>query len=86
MGGERGLIHMSRNFLDAVGTFELAPVALFVLMGEILFRTGVATQAIDAVNRLITGVPGRLAVVSVVGGTIFSALSGLDHGHYRDPR
>ena len=31
---------------------------------------------IDAVERLITRVPGRLAVVAIVAGTIFSAVSG----------
>ena len=76
LGGERGLIHMSRNFVDAVGTFQLAPVAMFILMGELLFRTGVAYRAIDAIDTLIARVPGRLAVVSVAGGTVFSALSG----------
>ncbi len=76
LGGERGLVHLSRSFVDSIGTFQLAPVALFILMGELLFRTGVAFRAIDAIDRLIARVPGRLAVVSVAGGTVFSALSG----------
>lgn len=45
-------------------------------MGEILFQTGLATRAIDAIDRLISRVPGRLSLVAIVGGTIFSALSG----------
>ena len=45
-------------------------------MGEILFHTGVAFKAIDAVDKLIARLPGRLSIVSIVGGTIFSSLSG----------
>src|SRR3989337_961046 len=47
-----------------------------VLMGEFLFHTGVAMKAIDAIDRLIWRVPGRLSVVAVVAGTVFSAISG----------
>src|SRR5690606_31850492 len=57
-------------------SFTLAPIPLFLLMGEILFHTGVAFKAIDAVDKLIARVPGRLSIVSIVGGTIFSSLSG----------
>ena len=45
-------------------------------MGELLFHTGVAFKAIGAIDRLISRIPGRLSVVSIVGGTIFSSLSG----------
>jgi len=54
----------------------LAPIALFLLMGEILLQTGVAFKAIGTIDRMISRVPGRLSVVSVVGGTVFSSLSG----------
>ena len=56
--------------------FSLTPIPLFVLMGEILFHTGLAIKVIDGVERLIKQVPGRLAVVAVVSGTVFSAISG----------
>ena len=35
-----------------------------------------AFKAIGAIDRMIARVPGRLSVVSIVGGTIFSSLSG----------
>jgi tripartite ATP-independent transporter DctM subunit len=76
MGGEAGLGQLVRNFAEAVTKIELAPIPLFLLMGELMFRSRMAEHAIDAVDRLIARVPGRLAVVAVTGGTIFSALSG----------
>ncbi len=76
LGGERGLIQLARNATQAMTNFQLAPIPLFILMGEILFQTGVAHRAIDAVDRVVTRIPGRLSVVTVFGGTIFAALSG----------
>ena len=76
LGGEPGLIQLARNSVDSVASFSLTPIPMFVLMGEVLFHTGLAVKVVDAVERLITKVPGRLAVVAVVAGTIFSAISG----------
>jgi tripartite ATP-independent transporter DctM subunit len=76
LGGKAGLDQVARNTFAALSSFTLAPIPLFLLMGEILFHTGVAFQAINAVDRLIARVPGRLSIVSIVGGTIFSSLSG----------
>ena len=76
MGGEPGLVQLIRSSVSSVTAFSLTPIPLFVLMGEILFHTGLAFKVIDGIERLIRHVPGRLAVVAVVAGTVFSAISG----------
>ncbi len=76
LGGEAGLVQLVRNSVSAVASFSLTPIPLFVLMGEVLFHTGLAVKVIDGIERLIRQVPGRLAVVAVVAGTVFSAISG----------
>jgi tripartite ATP-independent transporter DctM subunit len=76
LGGEPGLVQLTRNSVDSVRSFSLTPIPMFVLMGEVLFHTGLAVKVLDAFERLITKVPGRLAVIAVVAGTIFSAISG----------
>ncbi|HEX4927228.1 MAG TPA: TRAP transporter large permease, partial [Burkholderiales bacterium] len=76
MGGDNGILQLMRNAVDSVQSFALLPIPLFILMGEIMFHTGVAARAIDAVDKLIARVPGRLSLVAIVGGTIFSSLSG----------
>src|SRR5690606_18053894 len=76
MGGEPGLIQLARNGVQSVSSFSLTPIPLFVLMGEVLFHTGLASKVIDGVEHMIRGVPGRLAVIAVVAGTVFSAVSG----------
>ncbi len=75
IGGDIGLIFMPMEFHNAI-KFSLAPIALFLLMGEILLQTGVAFRAINAIDRMISRVPGRLSIVAIIGGTPFSTLSG----------
>ena len=76
LGGEPGLTQLARNSVGSVASFSLTPIPLFILMGEVLFHTGLAVKVIDGVERLIRQVPGRLAVVAVVAGTVFSEISG----------
>lgn len=76
LGGGFGLIQMARNSAEAINSFSLVPVPLFILMGELLFHTGLAQRTISAIERLISAVPGRLSIVSVLGGTAFATLSG----------
>ncbi len=75
INGDIGLVLMPMEFHNAI-KFTLVPISLFLLMGEILLQTGVAFKAIGAIDNMIARIPGRLSVVSVVGGTIFSSLSG----------
>ncbi len=76
LGGEAGLVQLVRNASGSVNSFALVPIPLFILMGELLFHTGLAYRAIDAVEKLLIRLPARLACVTVVGGTTFAALSG----------
>jgi tripartite ATP-independent transporter DctM subunit len=76
LGGEQGLSQIARNAVASVTSFSLTPIPFFVLMGEVLFHSGVALKAIDAFALLIRKVPGRLSVIAIVAGTVFSAISG----------
>jgi tripartite ATP-independent transporter DctM subunit len=76
LGGSAGMEQVARNAVQALANFTLAPIPLFILMGEVLLHTGVAFRAVNAIEQIISKVPGRMPIVSVVGGTIFAALSG----------
>ena len=76
LGGEPGLTQLARNAVQSITSFSLTPIPFFVLMGEVLFHSGVALKAIDAFALLIRRVPGRLSVIAIVAGTVFSAISG----------
>ncbi|MEM8813583.1 MAG: TRAP transporter large permease [Pseudomonadota bacterium] len=76
MRGDPGLFQLARSVVDSIQSFSLLPIPLFILMGEVMFHTGVAGRAIEAMDRLIARVPGRLSILAICGGTVFSSLSG----------
>ena len=47
MGGEPGLVQLARSSVSSITAFSLTPIPLFVLMGEVLFHTGLAHKVID---------------------------------------
>lgn len=75
-GGATGLNQFILSVYDSVSTFALLPVPLFVLMGEVMFHSGVAPRMMDVVDKWMGRLPGRLGLVAVGGGTIFATLSG----------
>jgi tripartite ATP-independent transporter DctM subunit len=75
-GGVEGLIQIVENSTGLITTYQLAPVPLFILMGALFFHTGLAQRVFDALDKLLGRLPGRLAYLTVVGGTLFSTLTG----------
>jgi tripartite ATP-independent transporter DctM subunit len=51
-------------------------VPLFLLMGELLFRSGIAARLMDVLDAWLGRVPGRLSLMAVGGGTLFATLAG----------
>ena len=57
-------------------TQELLALPLFILMGEILFRTRLSQSLFCGLAPWAALLPGRLLHVNVIGCTIFAAISG----------
>ena len=64
------------SILANLMNFSLIPVVLFILMGEIIFHSKLAPLMLDTLDKWIGRVPGRLAIMAVGGGVIFSTLTG----------
>ena len=64
------------SMYSSVSSFTLLPIPLFILMGSILWRSKVAIQAIDVLDKMLGRLPGRLSILTVLSGTVFSSLSG----------
>ena len=62
---------------EAIRSHALAVIPLFVLMGEIVSRSGAATDLYRVCDRGLRRLPGRLAAATVVGNTAFAAVSGV---------
>lgn len=57
-------------------TQELLALPLFIVMGEILFRTRLSRALFDGLAPWAGLLPGRLLHINVVGCSIFAAISG----------
>ena len=75
-GGTAGLEQLILSIYTSLATFVLLPVLLFILMGELTFQSGLATDIINVVDKWLGRLPGRLALLSVGAGALLSALTG----------
>lgn len=75
-GGGKAFEQLALSMFSSVSSFTLAPIPLFVLMGELLWHSKVAFKALDVMEKLLGRVPGRLSVLTICTGTVFSSLSG----------
>lgn len=78
--GGRGFSIFTNSIYDTLSSASLATIALFILMGELLFRSGATDAVFRSTDTLIGRVKGRDFVLSAALGTIFGALSGAAMG------
>ena len=76
MGGWVGIVQLVDNSTNLITSFRLVAIPMFVLMGALLFHSGLANRVFDSLDALFGRLPGRLSYVTVLGGTTFSALTG----------
>ena len=75
-GGPPGIRQVLINGIGTITVFTFIPIPLFILMGELFFRTGLALRVFDALDTVMGRIPGRLSYLTVGGGSLFSTLTG----------
>jgi tripartite ATP-independent transporter DctM subunit len=76
MGGVNGLTQLTVSIFDSLTKFNLTAIPFFILMGEVLYRAGLVSKALDAFSKWVGAIPGRLSIVTFLIGGLFGALSG----------
>jgi len=74
--GLTGLEQLIISMYRTLNTFILLPIPLFILMGEVLFHSGIAPVLIKTLDKWLGRLPGRLSLLAVASGTLFSTLTG----------
>ncbi|HHW37420.1 MAG TPA: TRAP transporter large permease subunit [Bacillales bacterium] len=74
--GSSGLNQLTLNMFNSVAKFSLLPIPMFLLMGELMFRTGVGVKIFEAMAKWMGNIPGRLSLLTVGTGTLFAILTG----------
>jgi tripartite ATP-independent transporter DctM subunit len=76
MGGLEGMLQLVDNSTSLITSFTLVAIPMFVLMGALLFHSGLASRVFDTLDTLLGRIPGRLSYLTVAGGATFSTLTG----------
>ncbi len=79
-GGASGLGQLILSIDSSVSTFVLVPLPMFILMGTVMFHSGVAYKLIDVLDQWLGRIAGRLAVLAVGAGALFATLTGVAMG------
>src|SRR3546814_9080702 len=64
------------NFWGTGTNFVLTAIPLYVLMGQLVYRTRIASDLYEAVYKWLGWMPGGLAITSVVACAGLGAVSG----------
>jgi tripartite ATP-independent transporter DctM subunit len=76
LGGIAGLIGVVTGTFTSITTFTLLPVPFFILMGELIFHSGLGLNAVNVLDKWLGNLRGRLSLLAIIMGVIIGALSG----------
>ncbi|MEM6761620.1 MAG: TRAP transporter large permease [Pseudomonadota bacterium] len=74
---EPALAILGNTAYEAVRKEVFAVIPLFVLMGEFVSRSGAAGDLYRICDRSLRRLPGRLAIATIAGNTVFAAVTGV---------
>ena len=76
LGGMPGLVGVVTGAFTSITTFTLLPVPFFILMGELIFHSGLGLNAVNVLDKWLGNLRGRLSLLAIIMGVIIGALSG----------
>ncbi len=74
---EAALAILGNTAFEAVRKDVFAVIPLFVLMGDFISRSGAAADLYRICDRVLRRLPGRLAIATIAGNTVFAAVTGV---------
>ena len=70
------LIIFAQKFVVSMDNFGLTAMLFFILAGEIMNGGGMTRRIVAAVSKLVKGIPGGLAIITLVSCALFAAING----------
>jgi tripartite ATP-independent transporter DctM subunit len=67
---------LSGSLYDSLNSWSLAALPLFILMGEILYRSAISDRLLTGLIPWMGRIPGRLLHINVAACSLFAAVSG----------
>ncbi len=67
---------MASSLYDSLNSWSLAALPMFILMGEILYKSSISTKLLNGLKPWLNYIPGKLLHVNVAACSLFAAVSG----------
>lgn len=67
---------LARDTFDVITNYGYTVFPLFIFMGQLGFKAGIAKRLYDCSHKFIGHIPGGLAMATVLGGSAFKAICG----------
>jgi tripartite ATP-independent transporter DctM subunit len=67
---------LAASMYDSLNSWSLAALPIFILMGEILYKSSISTRLLNGLTPWLSFVPGKLLHINVAACSLFAAISG----------
>ncbi|MGA1933404.1 TRAP transporter large permease [Arcobacter sp. YIC-464] len=67
---------LASSLYDAMNSWSLAALPMFILMGEILYKSSISAKLLNGLRPWLSHIPGGLLHVNVAACSLFAAVSG----------
>ncbi|PLY07621.1 MAG: C4-dicarboxylate ABC transporter permease [Arcobacter sp.] len=67
---------LASSVYDSLNSWSLAALPMFILMGEILYKSSISTRLLNGLMPWLNFIPGKLLHVNVAACSLFAAISG----------
>jgi len=67
---------LASSLYDSLNSWSLAALPMFILMGEILYKSSISTKLLNGLKPWLDYIPGKLLHVNVAACSLFAAVSG----------
>lgn len=68
---------VANRVFDTLSSYSLVPMSMFIFMGFMLDRSGIAEKLLKAMRRVLGPMPGGLAIAVVLIGMVLAASTGI---------
>jgi tripartite ATP-independent transporter DctM subunit len=67
---------LASSLYDSLNSWSLAALPMFILMGEILYKSSISTRLLNGLMPWLSNIPGKLLHINVAACSLFAAISG----------
>lgn len=67
---------LASSMYDSLNSWSLGALPMFILMGEILYKSSISTKLLNGLMPWLSFIPGKLLHVNVAACSLFAAVSG----------